>query len=41
MLILVLIVIFMIGTFFGFMFIKNTFAHWLGCSPSILKITGE
>ena len=29
MLIILLLVVFMIGTFFGFMFIKNTIAHWL------------
>lgn len=38
MLILVLIVIFMIGTFFGFMFIKNTFAHWLVGGLSFLLL---
>ena len=27
--IILLLVVFMIGTFFGFMFIKNTIAHWL------------
>ncbi len=40
MLIILLLVVFMIGTFFGFMFIKNTIAHWLVGGISFLYISG-
>lgn len=41
MLIILLLVVFMIGTFFGFMFIKNTIAHWLVGGISFLLLAGS
>ena len=41
MLIILLMVVFMIGTFFGFMFIKNTIGHWLVGGISFLLLVGS
>ena len=41
MLIILLLVVFMIGTFFGFMFIENTIAHWLVGGISFLLLAGS
>ena len=41
MLIILLVIIFMIGTFFGFMFIQNRLARWLVGGVCFLLLAGS